>query len=307
MFKVSEGGEVTSAWIYDGQWVVLPGGLSTQANADEWTAFTFTPPDSAGFNAGDYEVILAKPGSSETRSLEFTVEAVPSDAGLDQAGLAREWDASVTPDPDSFMTSFLPEDSRVYAVFQLADGDSGQVESTWKYGGDELVFGEQPRLQLEGGAWGTLFLSAPEFPAGQYESLLSITGADETRSLTFTVGPDGAAPPSPEFEEAGLVNSLDTTQPPDPADFATTFTTSDTTIYALFMLSAEAESAVWITAIWLYEGLPILTGTATGVIGTGTWEQVSLTLDAGLLPGEYEAVLTLPGTNARESLGFTVN
>jgi hypothetical protein len=305
VFKVREAGDVLSAWIANGQWIVLPGGLVTEAQADNWTAFTFTPRSGeAGFRAGDYEVILAKAGSPDTLSLEFTIEQDDSDAELEQVGLSQEWDASVEPDPDTFTTSFLPDDGEVYAVFQLADGDGGQVESVWKYEGDELVFEDQPRIQLEGGDWGVLFLSAPEFPPGDYESIISLTGTDETESLRFTVAADGATPASPQIEEAGRVSSI--AQAPAAGDFKDTFSTSDTTVYAVFMLSDEGDAVVWISAAWTYEGLPILAASTAGVVETGIWLPANLTFDAGLPPGEYEVVLTVLGTGANETLSFTV-
>ena len=300
-FKVSEAGEVYSAWIYEGQWVALPGDITLDAEANVWTSFTFTPRSGeAGFRAGDYEVILGKLGSPDTLTFEFTIEQEASDATFEQAGLSTDWDASVEPDPDTFTTSFLPDDGRVYAVFQLGD-DGGQVESVWRYEGDELVFEDQPKVQIAGGGWGVLFLSAPELPAGSYESVLSITGTDREESLTFTVEGD---PVSPQFEEAGLVSSID--QVPVPEDFKDIFPTSSEKVYAAFKLSDEG-AVVWMSQLWRYEGLPISWATTSGVDETGTWFPPTLTAGSSGLPsGDYEVVLTVLGTSVSETLSFAV-
>lgn len=308
-FKLAQGvsGEVTSAWKYKGEWVVLPGVLKTQAKAGEWTSFTFTPrKDTAGFDAGEYEVILAAPGSAETKSLKFTVTAASSSARFDQAGLVKKWDPNVRPDPSTFTTSFLANDGRVHAVFRLPDGSAGDVSSTWKYGGQLLPFGDAPTIQLDGGRWGTLYLGAPEFPAGDYEVSVAINGTNESRSLRFRVGAAGATLPKPKLEQAGLVARVPNTTP-DPSAFVTTFKPTDQTIYALFKLSSGPGSVAWVSAVWKYQGQAILASMASSPIKLGDWDQARLTMESPFPRGDYELVLSVVGTDETKSLKFTIN
>lgn len=307
VFKLNQGqgGEVSASWLYNDQWLVLPGTLTVQAEAGEWASFNFTA-DAGGFYAGDYEVILAKPGTSETISLEFSITPPSSNGRFDQAGLVKKWDQSTTPESSEFTTSFLPGDQRVYAVFSLAENSSGQVQATWKYGGEVLEFGELPRIEVPGGEWGTQYLEAGLLPQGDYESVVTIVGTDETRSLTFTVGPGGSAVPATSFAQAGVVVSINTGQTPTAGDFKTALTTADREVHAVFQLSEAADAVVWVTAIWTYEGRVISSASSSGPVRSGTWDGASLFVNPGLPPGDYEVLLSLTGTGKTESLRFSV-
>jgi hypothetical protein len=304
-YKLTAGpaAEVWSAWKYKGEWVVLPGKLRMQATAGQWTSFTFSKPGgSEYFEAGDYEVTLIVPGEAATRAVKFTITPVTSTARFEQVGLVKRWDSSVAPDPSTFVTSFAPTDGNVYAVFRMNSGTTAEVTATWKHAGKVLEFGELARLRLEGGRWGTLYMNAPTFPSGDYEVVLTLTGSSESRTLNFTVGSAPAA--RPKFEQVGLLAGAPSTVP-NPANFITALKPTDQTAAAVFKLTPGSE-LVWVTAQWKYLGAPIYLGARSTPVQAGAWDYITLEPGGGFPPGEYESLVSIPGSEEPRSLKFIV-
>lgn len=304
-FKLSDGAaaEVSAEWKVDGKWLVLPGALKIRADGGEWSSFSFTP-KSTHFNSGDYEVALGIVGATERKTLKFKI--IPESVGgrFDQAGLVKKWDQSVRPDPSTFTTSFLPGDKTVYAAFTLAAGSPAEITATWKYNGRELVFGDVPVLYVDGGRFGSHYLTHEQLPAGEYEAVLSISGTSQSRSLRFTVTSNAPADAT-KFEAAGLMDRLDTTVDPNPNAFMTSFRPSDQNIFALFKLTGGTDALCWVTAVWKYEGAVMYEAVhSIGLEGNG-WYNTVLSLGT-TPPGDYEAVLTILKTGETKSLKFSV-
>jgi len=304
-FKLSDGAavDVSAEWKFDGKWLVLPGALKIRADGGKWSSFTFTP-KSAYFNSGDYEVSLGIVGATERKTLKFKI--VPESVGgkFDQAGLVKKWDQSVRPDPSTFTTSFLPGDKTVYAAFTLAGGSPAEVTATWKYNGRELVFGDAPVLNIEGGRFASHYLTLERFPAGDYETVLSIKGTSQSKSLKFTV-PSNAPADATKFEAAGLVNRFDPAVEPSPGAFTTAFKPTDQKIFAVFKLAGGTDALTWVTAVWKYQGAVMYEALdSLALEGTGWYNSV---LSLGTTPpGDYEAVLTILKTGETKTLKFTV-
>ncbi|HUP72494.1 MAG TPA: hypothetical protein VM282_05555 [Acidimicrobiales bacterium] len=304
-FKLSDGAaaEVSAEWKVDGQWVVLPGALKIRGEGGKWSSFTFTPP-SRNFNSGDYQVTLGIVGTAERKTLTFKIAPESTSGRFDQAGLVKKWDQSVRPDPSTFTTSFLPGDTRVYAVFTLVAGSPAEVTATWKYNGRELVLGDRPVLIVPGGGFGNHSLTQERLPAGDYEVVLAIRGTSQTRSLKFTVNSD-APDDATKFEAAGLTNRFDPAVEPNPNAFMTTFSPSDKQIFPLFKLTGGTRALTWVTAVFKYEGAVMYQAQDSLVLEGNGWRNTVLTLGT-TPPGDYEAVLTILKTGETRSLKFSV-
>jgi hypothetical protein len=305
-FRLSEGPavDVTAEWKLDGTWLILPGALKTRAEGGKWASFTFTPQGSH-FNSGEYEVTLGISGTTEKKPLKFRIAPESTGAKFNQAGLVKVWNESTRPDPSTFTTSFLPTDRTVYAAFTLASGSPGEVRATWKYAGRELIFGNPPVVQVQGGGSGAHHLTTEQLPAGDYEATLAVAGTSETRPLRFSVASNAPADAT-RFEGAtGLTNRLDTSVEPNPSTFTTSFSTTDRRIYALFKLTGGTDALTWVTAVWKYNGSPFYDGSDSIVVkGDGWWHSL---LDLGTTPvGDYEVILTVLRTGESKSLKFSV-
>ncbi len=304
-FKLSDGAaaDVSAEWKVDGKWLVLPGALKLRAEGGKWSSFTFTP-KSTYFNSGDYEVALGIVGATERKTLKFKI--VPESVGgkFDQAGLVKKWDQSVRPEPSTFTTSFLPSDKTVYAAFTLAAGSPAEVTATWKYNGRELVFGDVPVLNVEGGRFASHYLTLERYPAGDYEAVLSISGTSQSKSLKFTVTSNAPADAT-KFEAAGLINRLDPGVEPNPNAFATSFKPSDQKIFAVFKLAGGTDALTWVTAVWKYEGAVMYEALDSMALEGSGWYNSVLSLGT-TPPGDYEAVITILKTGETKTLKFSV-
>jgi hypothetical protein len=198
VFKLTAGTDarVSAIWKYKGQ-VLYQGGLLDVLNADytidakggRWTALYIS---ATALPAGDYQVDLSIIGTSETRSLKFTVTdsttPVPSaKVKFDQSGLVTGLTSGTDPDPRNFASVFKPSDSKISAAFKLArDTGTGPewITATWKYKGDVLGTAS---IVVSDTAWHSLFLTEPSFPVGDYQLDLMIPGTGETKQIKFTV------------------------------------------------------------------------------------------------------------------------
>ncbi|HLF79081.1 MAG TPA: hypothetical protein VJB57_16490 [Dehalococcoidia bacterium] len=198
VFKLTAGTDarVTAIWKYKGQ-VLYQGGLLDVLNADysidakggRWAALYISAPT---LPVGDYQVDLSIVGTTEARSLKFTVTdsstPVPSArVKLDQAGLVTALTSGTDPDPRNFATVFKPSDVKIYVAYKLAlDAGAGPqwITASWKYKGDLL--GTTSAVVSDTG-WKSLFLTEPSFPVGDYQVDLTLPGTGETKQIKFTV------------------------------------------------------------------------------------------------------------------------
>jgi len=179
--------EVRATWKYNGRELVFGdapvlfvdgGGFGTHSLSQE------------AFPAGDYEVVLAISGTSQSRSLKFTVTSnAPADAAkFEAAGLMNRLDTTVEPNPNAFMTSFRPSDQKIFAIFKVTGGTDALawVTAVWKYEG-AVMYEALDSIGLKGNGWFNMVLSLGTTPPGDYEAVLTILKTGETKSLKFSV------------------------------------------------------------------------------------------------------------------------
>ncbi|MCA1736851.1 MAG: hypothetical protein LC739_12320 [Actinobacteria bacterium] len=104
------------------------------------------------------------------------------------AEMATEVDDSASgPDPSWFADEFSPQDSPIYAVFQLAEGTSGQIVATWSREGEELLVYEF--FYAESYSWGYVGLQngGVPFEPGAYQVAIELDDDVARVILDFTV------------------------------------------------------------------------------------------------------------------------
>ena len=207
-FSSGSDGWVRSSWTYQG---ALIAEVMSPLDAEHWFEMDLYR-TSSQFTTGDYEVKLAVIGTSETKSLKFSVEdatasaSTPSPTGagktvtpqpadsaptnntkFDQTGMLANWDPTKAIDPNAFTRTFSPTAGEIDVLFTLTA--AGEVTSTWKYQGKLIPVSGQSSVEVTGGQWGSLYLiwATGVFPTGDYEVILGIKGSPETKAITFTV------------------------------------------------------------------------------------------------------------------------
>ena len=179
--------EVKATWKYSGRELVFG---DAPVLLVEGGGFGTHSLSQVAFPAGDYEVVLAISGTSQLKSLRFTVTSnAPADATkFEAAGLMNRLDTTVEPNPNAFVTSFRPSDQRIFALFKLTGGTDALawVTAVWKYEG-AVMYEALESIVLKGNGWYNSELNLGTTPPGDYEAVLTILKTGETKSLKFSV------------------------------------------------------------------------------------------------------------------------
>lgn len=197
LYKLSTGAadKVVSTWTKDDV-VINTFSLDYPANAP-WAYFELS--FKGGFIPGDYEEKLTLVDSGDTLTLPFTVTGprrapasptpVPSGTtAFTLLSMATFADPSQSaPDTTKFTDTYAPNDPKVYVVFALRPGLTGQVICTMTANGEEaidpitLTYGSQ-------NSWGSFEISSGGlFPEGDYVASLRYASSGEVVTIPFTV------------------------------------------------------------------------------------------------------------------------
>lgn len=305
VIKIAGGtGWITASWKYQGQLIRVD---NIQSDNGTWTHLALSHGDQGGFPGGDYEVDLAIPGTSESKSIKFQIDSPLASSGkakFEQAGIVAKWDSNASPDPNSFLTNVKASDTGVGAAVKLTSAADGWVTASWKYQGqamdvDPIIWS----VPVPAGQWGYLDLAAgvASVPVGSYEVSLKIAGTSEAKSLKFTVG--SSTPTAAKFGTVGLTNTWDPKAVPDAKGFATTFKSSESTIYVVFEFSSGSDG--WLRSSWTYQGA--LIAEATSPLDAKHWFEMDIyRTSSQFTTGEYEVTLSVVGTSENKSLKFSV-
>lgn len=197
LYKLSANtsGKVVSTWNKAGV-NVNTFSLDYPASAP-WAYFELTYKE--GFIPGDYEEVLTLLDSGATVTLPFTVTGprkapasptpVPSGtSAFTLLSMATFADSSKpAPDATAFTDSFATTAPKLYVVFSLRPGLTGNVVCTMTVDGADMI---QPITISygSGNSWGDFEISpAGTFPAGDYVATLTYEPSNEAVTIPFIV------------------------------------------------------------------------------------------------------------------------
>lgn len=188
-------GKVESTW-KKGTAIVNANTLDYPASAP-WAYFAITYKD--GFIPGDYAVVLKVVDTGDSMILPFTVTGprkppatpTPVPSGTSAFTLLRmATNADPTksaPDSTTFTDTFPATAPKVFVVFSLRDGLTGEVVCTMTANGSAVI---QPITLTygTGDSWGDFAISSGgTLPVGDYVATLTYSPSGEAVTVPFTV------------------------------------------------------------------------------------------------------------------------